>query len=76
MLDSILMLLHLWLYQHWLLHAHMYEVYNGFKPKERDKYATLREEMHHAETSIWSTFLYCSARLNMRLTETLTPPTA
>lgn len=80
MLDSILMLLHLWLYQHWLLHAHMYDVYNGFyhdfKSKDRDKYATDREEMHHAETSIWSTFLYCSARLNMRLTETLTPPTA
>lgn len=76
MLDSILMQLHLWLYQHWLLHAHMYEVYNGMKPKARDKYAADREEMHYAENSIWSTFLYCSARLNMRLTETLTPPTA
>lgn len=76
MLDAYLMKLHLWLYKHWLLHAHMYEIYNGMKLKARDKYATDREEMHHAVISIWSTFLYISARLNMSLTETLTPPTA
>lgn len=76
MLDSYLMQLHLWLYQHWLMHGHMYEIYNGMKLKARDKYAAYREEMHHAENSIWRTFLYVTARLNMRLTETLTPPTA
>lgn len=76
MLDSYLMRLHLWLYQHWLLHEQMYNIYNGMKPKVRDKYATEREEMHHATESIWSAFIYCSSRLNMILTETLTPPTA
>lgn len=76
MLDSYLMKLHLWLFQHWLFHAHMYGIYNGVKEKARDKYEKEKEEMHNAENSIWRTFLYCTARLNMRLTETLTPPTA
>ena len=67
MSDVYLMKLHLWLFQHWLFHAHMYGIYNGVKEKE---------EMHNAENSIWRTFIYCTARLNMRLTETLTPPTA
>lgn len=76
MLDAYLMMLHLWLYQHFLLHVQMYEIYRGVKEKHRDKYASYREEMYHAGNSIWRTYLYVTARLNMRLTETLTPPTA
>lgn len=77
MLDSILMLLHLWLYQHWLLHAHMRDLYfNGLLTGERRENDTLRKERNHAEISIWQTYSYCSERLNMKHTETLTPPTA
>ncbi len=76
MLDSYLMKLHLWLYQHFLLHVQMYEIYRGVKEKHREKYATYCEEMRYAEKSIWRTYLYVTGHLNMRLSETLTPPTA
>lgn len=84
MLDSILMLLHLWLYQHWLLYVHMRDLYSHMRSfyvkdlrsgefREND---TLRKERIHAEISIWQTYSYCSERLNMKYAETILPPTA
>ena len=76
MFDALIYSLHLWLYEHWLLHSHMHDLYKNQKPAARERSKETCAELHKPETSIWQTYLHTGLVLIVPCNEWCTPPTA